>query len=162
REYEGPSFEEWRKVSVYRLLYDGEHRLPVRRRRPVLERRSGRVEEDRYEPMPADLRIDIVVPRAGGGRLEWESRAAASSQDTVVAFRAESGRGGEGLLQVLAPDAVAPVGFPLGSREPFAREAGAIQLRYAPERLGEDRAEGIYLLKVPAALVRGGQPIRLL
>jgi hypothetical protein len=163
RDYEGPSFEEWRKVSVYRLLYDGEHRLPVRRRRPVLERRSGRVEEDRYQPMPADLRIDIVVPRAGGARLEWESaRPAVGGQDTLVAFRAESGRGGEGLLHVLASDAVAPVGFPLGSREPFAREAGAIQLRYAPERLGEDRAEGIYLLRVPGSLVRSGQPIRLL
>jgi hypothetical protein len=121
------------------------------------------MEEDRYEPTPADLRIDIVVPRAGGGRLEWETaRPTAGGQDTLVAFRAESGRGGEGLLQVLAADAVAPVGFPLGSREPLAREAGAIQLRYAPERLGEDRAEGIYLLKVPAALVRSGQPIRLL
>jgi len=163
RDYEGPSFEEWRKVSVYRLLYDGEHRLPVRRRRPVLERRSERVEEDRYGPLDADLRIDLVVPRPGGGRLEWETAPARGGrQDALVAFRAESGRAGEGLLRVLGAEAAAPVSFPLGSREPFVREAGAVQVRYSPERLGEGRAEGLYLVRVPAGLVRSGQPVRLL
>jgi hypothetical protein len=162
RDYEGPSFEEWRKVSVYRLLYDGEHRLPVRRRRLALERRSGRVEGGRYEPLAADLRIGLVVPRPGGGRLEWETAPAGKRQETSVVFRAESGRTGEGLLHVQGGGTAGPVSFPLASREPFAREAGAIQLWYAPERLGEDRTEGLYLVRVPAALVRAGQPVRLL
>lgn len=162
RDYEGPSFEEWRKVSVYRLLYDGEHRLPVRQRRQGLERRSGRLEEGRYEPLAEDLGIGLLVLKPGGGRLEWETPPARESRDTLVAFRAESGRGGEGLLHVQGRGADTAVRFPLASREPFTREAGAIQLRYAPERLGEDRSEGLYLVRIPAALVWTGQPVRLL
>jgi hypothetical protein len=53
------------------------------------------------------------------------------------------------------------VSFPLAAREPFTREAGPIRLSYAPERLGEGRAEGLYLLRVPANLVRAGEPLRL-
>jgi hypothetical protein len=32
---------------------------------------------------------------------------------------------------------------------------------FLPERLGEDRAAGLYLLRVPATLVRAGEPLRL-
>jgi len=162
RGYEGPSFEEWRKVSVYRLLYDGEHRLSVRRPRLVRGRRSGRVEAGRYEPLGVDLRIDLVVPEPGGARLEWETAPAGPPRDTLVAFRAESGRAGEGLLHVQPEAGSGPVSFPLGSREPFTREGGAIRVWYAPEHLGEGRAEGLYLVRIPAALVRSGQPLRLL
>jgi len=161
RDYEGPSFEDWRKVSVYRLLYDGEHRLPVRRRRGVIERRSGRIEEGRFRPMGQDLRLGLLVPRPGGARLDWETAAAHESGDTVVAFRAESGRGGEALLSVGRPGSVPEVSFPLAGREAFTREAGPIRLSYAPERLGEGRAEGLYLLRVPGSLVRAGEPLRL-
>ncbi|HEY2941457.1 MAG TPA: hypothetical protein VGN09_03395, partial [Vicinamibacteria bacterium] len=161
RDYEGPSFEDWRKVSVYRLLYDGEHRLPIRRRRDAIERRSGRIERGRFQPMGEDLRIGLLVLRPGGARLDWETPAAQESGDTAVAFRAESGRGGEARLGVGNPGSVPEVGFPLAAREPFAREAGPIRLSYVPERLGEDRAEGLYLLRVPGRLVRAGEPLRL-
>ena len=161
RDYEGPSFGDWRKVSVYRLLYDGEHRLPVRRRRDAIERQSGRIAEGRLLPMEQDLHIGLLVPRPGGAYLEWETAAAREGGDTTVAFRAESGRGGEALLGVGSPGSVSEVGFPLAAREPFTREAGPIRLSYAPERLGEDRAEGLYLLRVPGRLVRAGEPLRL-
>jgi hypothetical protein len=161
RDYEGPSFEDWRKVSVYRLLYDGEHRLPVRRRRDAIERRSGRIAEGRLLPMAQDLHIGLLVLRPGGARLEWETAAARGSGDTTVAFRAESGRGGEALITVGRPGSVPEVSFPLAAREPFTREAGPIRLSYAPERLGEDRAEGLYLLRMPGSLVRAGEPLRL-
>lgn len=161
RDYEGPSFEDWRKVSVYRLLYDGEHRLPVRRPRDAIERRSGRLEEGRWRPMGQDLRIGLLVVRPGGARLEWETAAPRQGGDTTVAFRAESGRGGEALLRVGRAGSAPEVSFPLAAREPFTREAGPIRLSYSPERPGEDRAEGLYLLRVPGSLVRAGEPLRL-
>jgi hypothetical protein len=162
RDYEGPSFGDWRKVSVYRLLYDGEHRLPVRQRRDVLERGSGAMEEGRFEPWREDLRIGLVALRPGGARLDWETAIAREPGDAVVAFRAESGRGGEALLRVGDSDSVPELGFPLAAREPFTREAGPVQLFYVPEKAGPDRAEGLYLLRVPAAMVRAGEPLRLL
>lgn len=161
RDYEGLSFGDWRKVSVYRLLYDGEHRLPVRRRRDGVERQSGRMEDGRFRPLAQDLRIELVVLQPGGARLDWETRPAREARDTRVAFRAESGRGGEALLSVAGPGSAPELSFPLASREPFTREAGPIRLSYSPEKLGEDRAEGVYVLSVPAALVRAGEPVRL-
>ncbi len=160
RDYEGPSFGDWRKVSVYRLLYDGEHRLPVRQRRDVVERRSGRM-EGRFEPWREDLRIGLVALKPGGARLDWETAPAREAKDTVVAFHAESGRGGEALLGVADPGSAPELGFPLASREPFTRDAGPIRLSYVPEKLGEDRAEGLYVLRVPGSLVRVGEPLRL-
>jgi hypothetical protein len=161
RDYEGTSFGDWRKVSVYRLLYDGEHRLPVRQVRGGLERHSGRVEDGRVRPVAQDLRIGLVVLRPGGARLEWETQPPAASRDTWIAFRAESGRGGEGVLR-LGDAATGPgIAFPLASRQPFARESAVLRLTYVPERLGEDRAEGLYLLRVRASLVRAGEPLRL-
>jgi hypothetical protein len=161
RDYEGTSFGNWRKVSVYRLLYDGEYRLPLRQRRDGLERRSGRIEEGRSRPLAQDLRIGLVALRPGGARLEWETATQAESRNTWVAFRAESGRGGEGLLRVGGGPAAPAIGFPLASRQPFTRESARLRLSYVPERLGEDRAEGLYLLRVPASLVRAGEPLRL-
>jgi hypothetical protein len=161
RDYEGLSFGDWRKVSVYRLLYDGEYRLPVRQRREVLARESGRVEDGRLLALRQDLHIGLIVLRPGGARLEWETAAVRADGDTVFAFRAESGRGGEALLSAGGPNSPAELAFPLASREPFVREAGPVRLQYAPERLGEDRAEGLYVLRVPASLARAGQPVRL-
>ena len=161
RDYEGPSFGDWRKVSVYRLLYDGEHRLPVRRRRDGIERRSGRVEEGRWEPLRQDLRIGLLVLPPGGARLDWETAPAREGGATRVAFRAESGRGGEAVLRVGPPGSAPELSFPLASREPFTREAGPIRISYAPEALGEDRAEGLYVVRVPGSLVHAGEPLRL-
>jgi len=163
RDYEGPSFGDWRKVSVYRLLYDGEHRLPVRQRRDVTERRSGRLDDGRFDVSPNDLHIGLLALRPGGARLDWETARARESRDTVAAFRAESGRGGEALLRVGDPGSAAELGFPLAAREAFTREAESesIRLSYVPEKLGEDRAEGLYVLRVPASLLRAGQPLRL-
>ena len=161
RDYEGPSFEDWRKVSVYRLLYDGEHRLPVRRPRDAIERQSARREEGRWRPMGQDLHIGLLALRPGGAQLEWETAAARQNGDTTVAFRAESGRGGEALLGVGREGSAPEVSFPLAAREPFTREAGSIRLSYSPERRGEDRTEGLYLLRVPGILVRAGEPLRL-
>ena len=117
--------------------------------------------EGRLLPMEQDLHIGLIVPRPGGAYLEWETAAARASGDTTVAFRAESGRGGEALLGVGSAGSVPEVSFPLAAREPFTREAGPIRLSYAPQRLGEDRAEGLYLLRVPGRLVRAGEPLRL-
>jgi hypothetical protein len=159
RDYEGPSFGDWRKVSVYRLLYDGEYRLPVRQRREVVERRSGRIEDGRFESWARDLRIGLVALKPGGARLDWDTAPAREAKDTLVAFRAESGRDGEALL--LIGGSVPALAFPLAAREPFTREAGPIRVSYVPEKLGQDRAEGLYVVRVPASLVRAGEPLRL-
>jgi len=110
---------------------------------------------------PRTCAIGLVALRPGGARLEWETAMPSESRDTWVAFRAESGRGGEGLLRVGGGRAGPEIGFPLASRQPFTRESAQLRLSYVPERLGEDRAEGLYLLRVPASLVRAGEPLRL-
>jgi hypothetical protein len=99
--------------------------------------------------------------KPGGARLDWETAPAREVKDTFVAFHAESGRGGEALLRAGDSDSVPELAFPLAAREAFVREAGAIRLSYVPEKLGENRAEGLYVLRVPAGLVRAGEPLRL-
>jgi hypothetical protein len=85
--YHGLSLGEWPNLSVYRLMHDGEYRLPVRQ--PL----SGSGYESRWNgnTLPGTLRIRMLILDEDAGGAAWET-AAAPTREVVTAIWAQAGR----------------------------------------------------------------------
>jgi hypothetical protein len=132
-EHHGLSLGQWPQVSVYRLMHEGEYRLPLHQPidggRRTSWRGSGRVIDGTY-----GVRLVALDDEAGGAKIETEPTA---EGDVVVAIWARAGRS-------FPAEIVAPAGnvrFELGGRGPWAGSGG--ELRHVPT--GE--YEGWYLLR---------------
>lgn len=136
RSHHGLSLGHWPHFSVYRLMHEGEYRLPVHQPLDGGERRSwagGATFEGTYR-----IRLVALDDDAGGAR--WETAAAAASE-VVTAIWARAGRSAP--AEIETPAGV--VAFELGGAGPWHGPGG--ELRYIPT--GE--YEGWYVLRTRAA-----------
>ncbi|MBN2370868.1 MAG: hypothetical protein JXO72_10290 [Vicinamibacteria bacterium] len=85
--YHGLSLGEWPYLSVYRLMHDGEYRIPVRRALAG----SGYSSRWNGEPLPGTLRVRLLILDEDTGGAEWETTPA-PTRDVVTAIWAEAGR----------------------------------------------------------------------
>ena len=131
--HHGVSLGQWPLTSVYRLMHEGEYRLPVDQPVDRAIRRSWTGRGDVFEGTWG-IRLVALDDEAGGA--EWQT-AAAPRGDIVTAVWARAGRGTP--AELLAP--AGSVRFELGGAGPWRGPGG--ELRYVPT--GE--YEGWYLFR---------------
>jgi hypothetical protein len=137
------SLGEWPASSVYRLMHDGEYRLPSRPRLQAVPRHS----EAGGHALPGLLGVRLVVLGDAVGGAVWET-AAAPPGDVVTAVWARAGRQARAELRL--PGGALPLDFE--QPQPAAGAPG--EVRFVPT--GE--YEGWFLIRIAAS---PGGPLRL-
>jgi 4-amino-4-deoxy-L-arabinose transferase-like glycosyltransferase len=146
--YEGPSFGDWPHLAAVKLEYDGDYRLPTRRRLESTGTTSYVVRRDgARSEVPGVHRIRVIELGTNEGRLSWETAPVASSGEAAVGFFAYSGKIGSAEL-VLGEAPVAS--FPLGSTEDFEVDSPPHRLCHRAEPPRGDMAYGGFVLFTPA------------
>jgi 4-amino-4-deoxy-L-arabinose transferase-like glycosyltransferase len=149
--YEGPSFGDWPHLAAVKLEYDGDYRLPVRRRLESERTQSRVVARDGTRSHVASVhRIRIVALATNEGRLSWETAPApvvAPTRELAIGFFAYSGRAGS--AELLVGESVV-ARLPLGSTEDFEAGVAPHRLCHRAEPPRGDMAYGGYVLVTPA------------
>lgn len=145
--YEGPSFGDWPHLAAVKLEYDGDYRLPVRRRLESARTSSFVVSGDgSRSKFPGVHRIRILELGMNEGRLSWETAALPSSGEAAIGFFAYSGKSGSAELLLGGTTAAK---FPLGSAEDFEVDFPPHRLCHRAEPARGDMAYGGYVLFAP-------------
>ena len=132
RSHHGLSLGDRPYLSVYRLMHDGEYRLPVHQATEISDRRALR----KGTPFAGTYGVRLVILDDDAGGAAWQS-APAPAGHVVVAVWARAGR--QARAEMTTPSGVLP--FELGGTGPWRGTGG--ELRYAAT--GE--YEGWYLLR---------------
>ncbi|HEY7697281.1 MAG TPA: glycosyltransferase family 39 protein, partial [Vicinamibacteria bacterium] len=145
--YEGPSFGEWPHLAQVKLEYDGDYRLPVRRRLDSARTSSFVVSRDGSRSrFPGVHRVRVLELGTNEGHLSWETAPAAAGREAAVGFFAYSGKAGVAEL-VLGETPAAT--FPLGSAADFDVDSPPYRLCHRAEPPRGDMAYGGYVLFTP-------------
>ena len=147
--YEGPSFGDWPHLAAVKLEYDGDYRLPVRRRLESAGTSSFVVRGDgTRSEFPGVHRIRILELGTNEGRLSWETAPVPSSGEAAIGFFAYSGKAGSATMLVEETPAIT---FPLGSASDFDADFPPHRLCHRAEPARGDMAYGGYVLFTPVA-----------
>ena len=147
--YEGPSFGDWPHLASVKLEYDGDYRLPIRRRLESVRSSSFVVHRDEgRSEFPGVFRIRLLEPGTNEGRLWWETEPAPAAKEAAIGFFAYSGKEGSATLLLEEEPAL---GFPLGSAEDFEVDVPPHRLCHRAEPARGDMAYGGYVLFTPLA-----------
>jgi 4-amino-4-deoxy-L-arabinose transferase-like glycosyltransferase len=147
--YEGPSFGDWPHLAAVKLEYDGDYRLPVRRRLESAGTSSFVVRGDgSRSEFPGVHRIRILELGTNEGRLSWETAPVPSSGEAAIGFFAYSGKAGSATMLVEESPAIT---FPLGSASNFDVDFPPHRLCHRAEPARGDMAYGGYVLFTPVA-----------
>lgn len=147
--YEGPSFGDWPHLAAVKLEYDGDYRLPVRRRLESAGTSSFVVSRDgSRSESPGVHRIRLLELGTNEGRLSWETAPARASGEAAIGFFAYSGKAGSATMFLEQTPAIT---FPLGSASDFEVDFPPRRLCHRAEPARGDMAYGGYVLFVPVA-----------
>ena len=148
--HHGLSLGHWPHVSVYRLMHEGEYRLPVHQPVDPSRRTSGM---SGRPSVPGTYGVRLVALDDDAGGAAWIT-APVPAGDVVTAIWARAGRAAPAEMQTPS----GPVAFEMGGPGPWSGAGG--ELRYVPT--GE--YEGWYFLRTRAAspgpLTLGVRPLQ--
>jgi hypothetical protein len=148
RVYEGPSFGDRRNIAAPKLEYDGDYRLPIRRRLESASTQSYRLDRagERLS-LPSTLRIRVITLESNEAHFGWRTAAWPRGTEASAAFFGYSYGSADSELLL---DGQFAFRFPLASEQDFEMDNGTYRLCYRARPRRGDHMYGGFLLSSPS------------